>query len=93
MFYCYLIRCSDNSLYCGQTKSLKRRVREHNHSFDRGAKYLRAKKPVTLVYFEEFMTLKEAMRREIEIKKLTKTQKEHMIKNWTNDSKNFLLEI
>lgn len=79
MFYCYILRCADNSLYCGQTTDLKRRVEEHNTSPTKSAKYTRSRKPVTLVYFEEYETLPEAMKREIEIKKLTKIQKEALV--------------
>ena len=80
MYYFYIIRCSDNSLYCGQTNNLQRRIQEHNFDKNKSAKYLRAKKPVKLVYFEEYITLKEAMRREIQIKRWTKVEKEALIK-------------
>ncbi|OGK15666.1 hypothetical protein A3H80_02245 [Candidatus Roizmanbacteria bacterium RIFCSPLOWO2_02_FULL_37_19] len=64
MFYFYILRCSDSTLYCGQTNNLEKRIHEHNSSTSRGAKYLRAKKPVALVYSEKFSTLQEAMKRE-----------------------------
>lgn len=79
MFYFYIVRCSDNSLYCGQTNNLQRRIKEHNVDKNKSAKYLRAKKPVKLVYFEEYSTLKEAMKRECQIKKWTKAKKETLI--------------
>ncbi len=80
MYYLYLIRCSDNSLYCGQTSNLQRRIQEHNFDKSKSAKYLRAKKPVKLVYFEEYPTLQEAMQRERQIKSWTRTKKEALIK-------------
>jgi len=80
MYYFYILRCSDNSLYCGQTNDLGRRVNEHNFDKKKSAKYLRAKKPVTLVYSEEFKTLQEALKREWEVKKWTKKKKEELIK-------------
>ena len=80
MFYFYILRCVDNSLYCGQTNNLKRRIYEHNFDTNKSAKYLRAKKPVKLVYFEEYLTLQEAMKREIQIKRWTKVKKETLIK-------------
>jgi len=80
MFYFYILRCSDNSLYCGQTNNLERRVHEHSFDKHKSAKYLRAKKPVVLVYFEELSTLQEAMRRELQIKKWTRAKKEVLIK-------------
>lgn len=79
MYYFYILRCSDNSLYCGQTNNLARRVYEHNFDKNKSAKYLRAKKPVKLIYFEEYPTLQEAMKREIQIKKCTKTKKEALV--------------
>jgi putative endonuclease len=79
MYYLYLLRCSDNSLYCGQTNDLKRRIKEHN-SPNSKSKYTRSKKPVELVYFEKYQTINEALKRESEIKKMTKEKKENLIK-------------
>lgn len=79
MYYLYLLRCSDNSLYCGQTKDLKRRVKEHNDDNSK-SKYTRSRRPVKLVYFEKFKTINGALKREFEIKKMTKTEKEVLIK-------------
>ncbi len=79
MYYFYILRCSDNSLYCGQTNNLQRRIREHNFNKTKSAKYLRAKKPVELVYSEKYSTLQEAMKREWQIKKWTKAKKEALI--------------
>ncbi|PIU37082.1 hypothetical protein CO005_00090 [Candidatus Roizmanbacteria bacterium CG_4_8_14_3_um_filter_34_9] len=88
MYYLYILRCRDNSLYCGQTNNLERRINEHNFDNNKSAKYLRGKKPVKLVYSEKYSTLQEAMKREVQIKKLTKAKKEAMI-----ESKNNLLKI
>jgi len=78
MYYIYLIRCSDNTLYCGQTKDLKRRIEEHNSNNSK-SKYTRSRRPVKLVYFEKFKTINEVLKREFEIKKMTKTKKEELI--------------
>ncbi|PIP15279.1 endonuclease, partial [Candidatus Roizmanbacteria bacterium CG23_combo_of_CG06-09_8_20_14_all_35_49] len=51
-YYFYILRCSDNSLYCGQTNNLQRRINEHNFDKNKSAKYLRGKTPVKLVYSE-----------------------------------------
>ena len=75
MFYFYILRCIDNSLYCGQTNNLERRINEHNFDKNKSAKYLRAKKPVKLVYFEEYSTLQLAMKREWQVKKWTQKKK------------------
>jgi putative endonuclease len=80
MYYFYILRCNDNSLYCGQTNNLQRRIKEHNLDKNKSAKYLRGKTPVTLVYSEEYPTLQEAMKREWQIKKWSKTKKEALIK-------------
>ena len=80
MYYFYIVRCADNSLYCGQTNNLKRRITEHNSNSSKSAKYLRAKKPVKLVYFEKYSTLQEAMQREYKVKKFTKAKKEILVK-------------
>jgi len=79
-YYFYILRCSDNSLYCGQTNNLQRRVYEHNFNKNKSAKYLRGKTPVKLAYFETYSTLQEAMKREIQIKKWPKAKKEALIK-------------
>ena len=75
-----MVRCSDNSLYCGQTNNLQKRIKEHNSNSPRSAKCLRAKKPVVLVYFEEFETLQLAMKREWQVKRWKKVKKEELIK-------------
>jgi len=80
MYYFYIVRCSDNSLYCGQTNNLQRRINEHNFDKNKSSKYLRAKKPVKLVYSEEYPTLQLAMKREWQIKKWTKAKKEALVK-------------
>ena len=73
MNYTYILLCSDGTLYTGWTTDLKKRVRCHNQG--RGAKYTRPRCPVTLAYYESFRTRGEAMRREWEIKQLTRREK------------------
>ena len=80
MYYFYILRCADNSLYCGMTSNLDKRIKEHNSDGPRGAKYLRAKKPVKVVYSETFPDIKSAMNREFQVKKWTKAKKEALIK-------------
>ena len=79
MYFIYILRCSDKSLYCGQTNDLQRRIQEHNSDKFKSAKYTKGKRPVKLVYFEKYTTIQEAMKREFEIKKLTKEKKEALI--------------
>ena len=78
MNYVYILKCSDESLYTGWTTDLERRLKAHNSG--KGAKYTRARIPVEIVYFEEFEDKIEAMKREYEIKKLTREQKLQLIK-------------
>jgi len=78
-YYFYMVRCADDSLYSGITTDLKRRIEEHNSTGKKGAKYLRAKKPVKLVYSKKFKDRNSALVREAEIKKLPKPQKERLI--------------
>ena len=71
--YTYLLRCADGTLYCGWTNDLEKRVTAHNAGA--GAKYTKPRRPVTLACYETFATKQEAMRREAEIKRLTRQQK------------------
>ena len=80
MYFIYILRCFDNSLYCGQTKDLQRRVKEHNLDKFKSAKYTKNRKPVKLVYFEKYKTINEVLKREFEIKKMTKAKKEILIR-------------
>ncbi|KEH93174.1 GIY-YIG nuclease family protein [Clostridium botulinum] len=72
MPYTYILECSDSTLYTGWTTDINKRVKTHNSG--KGAKYTRARRPVTLKYYEEFKTKEEAIKRECEIKKLVKNK-------------------
>ena len=74
-----MVRCSDNSLYCGQTNNLKNRIKEHNTSQTRSSKYTKGRRPVQLVYFEKMSSLQLALRREWQVKKWPKAKKEAII--------------
>ncbi|MFJ7828445.1 putative endonuclease [Psychrobacillus sp. OK028] len=69
----YVLECSDGSYYAGYTNDLVKRVRVHNEG--KGAKYTRAKGPVSCIYSECFETKKEAMQAEYAFKQLTRKQK------------------
>ena len=73
MNYTYILRCNDGSLYTGWTNDLEKRVACHNAG--KGAKYTKARIPVELAYYESFQSKEEAMRREWEIKRLTRKEK------------------
>lgn len=72
-FYVYILRCADDTLYTGYTDNPERRLRVHNAG--KGAKYTRSRLPVELVYRETLEDKSAALRREREIKKLTRAQK------------------
>lgn len=73
MNYTYILKCADGTFYTGWTTDITRRLKEHNAG--RGAKYTKTRRPVELVYLEESETRREAMKREIQIKKMTRKRK------------------
>lgn len=75
--YTYIVRCSDGTYYTGWTNDLEKRVEAHNTG--KGAKYTRTRCPVILAYYETFQTKQEAMRREWQIKHLTRQEKEKLM--------------
>ena len=81
----YILKCSDNSLYTGWTNDIKHRLKMHNEG--KGAKYTKARRPVELVYFEEFDTKQEAMSKEAKIKRLTRKEKLLLIENYQQEQK------
>ncbi len=81
MFYfTYILECADKSLYVGATNNLEKRLKEHNESKS-GAHYTKIRRPVILRYSEKFATLKEARRREAEIKRWPRENKLSLIKS------------
>ena len=77
-YYVYLVECVDGTYYCGYTKDLEKRVYDHNNTVH-GAFYTKNKRPVKLIYSEEYETQKEAMRREYEIKTYKRKKKEELV--------------
>ena len=73
----YMLECSDNSIYTGITNNLENRLKKHQ-SGD-GAKYLRGRLPIKLVYKENLINRSEATKREIYIKKMSKKEKKKLI--------------
>lgn len=78
-WFVYIIRCADDTLYTGITTDLTRRMREHNAQGRLTAKYLRGKAPLKLVFQLEAQNKSTALQKEIQIKKLSKQQKEQLI--------------
>jgi putative endonuclease len=78
-FYVYILRTSSDTLYIGQTNDIERRMEDHRSKTKRSAKYMRYFKSFELVYSEKQKTRSEAMKREAELRKLTRPQKEILI--------------
>ena len=77
--YTYILKCADETLYCGWTNDLEKRLKAHSEG--KGAKYTRSRLPVTLVYFEEFETSVDAQKREYQIKQMTRREKLKLLDN------------
>ena len=78
LYYVYILKCKDKSLYVGYTTNISKRLEAHNTS-KRGAKYTKARRPVVLVHTERYRTLSKALKREIEIKGWTRKDKLKLI--------------
>ena len=76
-FFCYIVVCADGTYYTGWTTDPGRRARQHNQG--RGARYTRQRSPVQLVYVEEQPDRSSAMRREVQIKRMSRARKETLI--------------
>ena len=82
MNYTYMVLCKDNTLYTGWTNDLQKRLVSHNAGT--GAKYTKSRRPVTMVYAEEHAEKRDAMRRETQIKRLSRHEKLAMIDSKQN---------
>lgn len=80
--YIYIVLCNDNSLYTGWTNDLENRIIAHN--IGTGAKYTKMRLPVKLVYSEILNTKSDALKREIEIKKLSRKKKLKLVDLYIN---------
>ena len=74
---CYLLRCADDTLYCGITNDLEKRLAAHNAG--EGAKYTRGRLPASVVYSEECVDKSTALKREIQIKRLSRAAKQALL--------------
>ena len=77
--FVYIVECRDGTYYTGYTPDLERRLRLHNKG--RGAKYTRDRRPVKLAWSKEYKYFKLAFLEEKRIKKLTREQKEELVKS------------
>jgi predicted GIY-YIG superfamily endonuclease len=78
LWFVYLLRCVDGSLYTGITNDLSRRCSQH--SAGTASRYTRSRRPVALVYHEPQDSRSVALRRELAIKRLTRLQKESLVR-------------
>jgi putative endonuclease len=81
LYYVYILKCNDDTLYTGWTTDIKRRLNEHNIS-KKGSRYTRARRPVKICYVEDIETKSGAMKREAQIKKLCREDKQKLVKNF-----------
>ena len=78
-YFVYILQCADNTLYCGSTDDLDKRLHAHNH-LKSGAHYTKIRRPVVLKYKQNVMTFAKARAREAELKRLTREEKLKLIK-------------
>ncbi|MBE7036460.1 MAG: GIY-YIG nuclease family protein [Ruminococcaceae bacterium] len=81
MHYVYMLKCADGTYYTGWTTDIEKRLRTHNEG--EGAKYTRSRRPVELVYSEQFEDKSSALKRECAIKALSRSQKEALLQSKT----------
>lgn len=80
IYFVYILKCADDSLYVGSTNDLEKRVKQHNN-LKSGAHYTKIRRPVKLLYSEKFETFNEARKRENEIKSWRREKKLALIKH------------
>ncbi len=77
MWFVYILKCVDGSLYTGSTNNIEKRFKDHLSG--KGARYTKSHKPDSVVYQESFSSKSLALKREAEIKKLPKSQKVNLV--------------
>lgn len=80
VWYVYIVRCADRTLYTGVATDVRARVAKHNQG--KGAKYTRGRRPVRLVYREPAANRGVALKREYAVKQLTRAAKRRLIARW-----------
>lgn len=83
-FFAYIVQCRDGTYYTGYTQNLEERVLLHNSG--KGAKYLRGKSPVKLVYAKQYRYYKNALNAERRIKELTRKRKSKLVKSYADNN-------
>ncbi len=80
--FVYILECADSTYYCGYTVDLERRLSQHSSAA--GSKYTRGRLPVRLVYYEECASRGAGLRREYQLKQLSRAEKSQLIANFNN---------
>ena len=80
VWYLYILRCRDDSLYTGITTDVEKRLEAHRSG--KGAKYTRGRGPLELAYREACGTHSDALKREYQIKQLSRQEKQSLIARW-----------
>ena len=80
VWYLYILRCGDGTLYTGITTDVEKRLEAHRAG--KGAKYTRGRSPLEMVYRETCGSHSDALKRESAVKKLTREQKEQLIREY-----------
>ena len=78
-YFVYILRTSSDTLYIGQTNNLEKRIKEHKNKSSKSAKYIRYFSSFELVYHEKYPTRSEAIKREAQLKKWPRVEKEALI--------------
>jgi len=81
--FIYILECKDGTYYTGYTTNVARRLSMHSRG--QGAKYTRSRLPVCLVYAEEVASHSSGLRRELDIKSMTRIQKQILVSNWRKE--------
>jgi putative endonuclease len=81
----YILKCVDDSLYCGITNNIEKRLKQHKGEIIGGAKYTRSHWPCKLVYKEKSASRSQALKREAIIKKMSKVEKQTLINSLKQD--------
>ena len=84
-YFVYIVKCKNDTYYTGYTNNLEKRIGLHNKG--KGAKYLRGKGPITLMFFKEYKYLKCALNEERRIKSLRRHEKEKLLKQYARKQK------
>ena len=84
VYFVYILKCADDTLYVGITNNLERRLKQHNGAKN-GAHYTKIRRPVKIVYKEVLETLSLALKREYELKSLSRAKKLSLIESTLNE--------